>query len=343
MESTEMPEPYYQDDAVTIYNGDCFDCMKAIGDSQIDLVFTDPPYFKVKDEWWDKQWETPCAFAEWIGFLCLEWQRIIKPNGSLYVFASPQMAWHVEGEVRKKFNVLNRITWSKSGSDEFNSGQWSRACKEEMRAFFPQTEALIFAEHFGADNIAKGEAGWVAKCDELRGFVFEPLRAYLAGEWQRAGLTAKDANEATGTQMAGHWFTRIQWALPTANHYKTLQQRANENGGEYLRRDYEELRRDYEELRRPFFATEDRPYTDVWQFKTVPNYPGKHPCEKPRKLLAHVVETSTKPGGIVFDCFGGSLRLAQVCREHNRKFIGVEINKQYCELAVQRLKQKLLF
>jgi site-specific DNA-methyltransferase (adenine-specific) len=37
-----MPEPYYTDEAVTIYHGDCRDILPSIG--KVDAVVTDPPY-----------------------------------------------------------------------------------------------------------------------------------------------------------------------------------------------------------------------------------------------------------------------------------------------------------
>jgi adenine-specific DNA-methyltransferase len=263
--------------------------------------------------------------------------------------------------------VLNAIQWRKVSSAILDKGgPWQRQCKEKLRAYFPQTETIIFAEHFGADNIAKGEVGYGAKCDELRGFVFEPLRAYLAGEWERAGLTSADANTATGTQMAGHWFTRIQWALPTAKHYATLQARANASGGDYLRREYdylrreydylrreyedlrreyEDLRREYEDLRRPFYASESRPYTDVWDFPTVGAYEGKHPCEKPLAMMEHIIQTSSRPGAVVLDCFAGSGVVGEAVRNigEGRQAILCEIAEKWCNVIRERLRQRVLF
>ena len=40
----ELPEPYYQDDAVYIIHGDCREVLPLIPDKSIDLVLTDPPY-----------------------------------------------------------------------------------------------------------------------------------------------------------------------------------------------------------------------------------------------------------------------------------------------------------
>ncbi len=309
-------------------------------DNCVDAIVTDPPYFGVKDEDWDNQWKNEAHFIQWIGELAVEWKRILKPNGSLYCFASPKMAARVEVKIGEVLNVLNRIRWTK------DAGWHNKAEKEALRSFLSPWEEIIFAEQFGADNIAKGEAGYEAKCDELRGFVFEPIRAYIAGEWERAGLTAKDANTATDSQMASHYLSRVQWTLPTADKYRQLQEYANRVGGEYLRTQYEELRTQYEELRtqyeelrRPFNVTPDVPYTDVWTFKTVQAYEGKHVCEKPIALMEHIILSSTKPGAIVFDPFTGSGTTGVACAMNGRSFIGCEKDAHWHGYATRRIRK----
>lgn len=317
----------------TIHQGDALTVMATLPDNSVDLVVTDPPYFRVKGEWWDRQWDTAAGFLNWIGRLCGEWQRILKPNGSLYVFASPRMAARVEVKIGETFNVLNRIRWVKDAG-------WHKKTDEAMlRSYLSPWEEIIFAEHYGADGYAKGEAGYAAQCDDLRGFVFEPLRLYLRGEWERAGLKPEQANEACGTaSMAGrHYFSRSQWCLPTAEHYASLQRYANRNGGDYLRREYDDLRREYEDLRRPFSVTDDVPYTDVWDFPTVKPYKGKHPCEKPVVMLEHIIRASSKPGGVALDCFMGSGATGEAALRLGRQFVGVEIDGAWCDRAKWRL------
>jgi len=329
-----------------IRHGDCLELMRAMPDNSVDAVVTDPPYFKVKGEAWDRQWDKPAQFLEWMGMLSEQWQRILKPNGSLYVFASPKMAARVEVKVGERFSILMNAVWHKGAP-----GRGAQASKDDFRNWWPGSERIIFAEHYGADNIAKGEAGYIAKCDELRGFVFEPLRAYLDGERERAGFTPRQVNEATGTQMAGHWFTRVQWALPTAKHYATMRELFNANGGEYLRREYEDLRREYEDLRReyedlrreyedlrrPFSVTAEDQYTDVWTFPTVQAYRGKHVCEKPLPLMEHIIKTSTRPGAVVLDCFTGSAATGHACINLGRDFIGMEKDPVWVERGRLRL------
>lgn len=328
----------------TLINGDCLAEMKKLPDRSVDLILTDPPYFKVKDDAWDRQWEKSSEFLDWLDLIAEQWARILKPNGSLFCFASPQMAARVECKLADRFNILNAIVWAKNHTRKGSIAR--RTCVADLRSFFPEQERIIFAEHYGADNMAKGEAGYAAKCDELRGFVFEPLRLYLSDERSRAGFTTRMVAEAyqkktqsrTVTGMAGHWFEKVQWALPTKENYEWLRSLFNSNGEEYLRKDYEDLRKDYEDLRRPFSVTRDVPYTDVWSFPVVQHYKGKHPCEKPQDLLRHAISTTSRPGAVVLDCFMGSGSTGIACRELGRNFIGIELDPEYFRKASDAIK-----
>ena len=320
-----------------LHFGDCLEVLRTMPNCSVDAVVTDPPYYRVKGEDWDRQWDSPEAFLAWLDQVAEQWQRVLKPNGSLYCFASPQMAARVEVILRERFQVLNALVWLKP------QGRQDGACKEHLRSFFSATERIIFAEQFGADGAAMGGSGYSGACDELRGFVFEPLRLYLDSERKASGFTVHQVAEAfqvksgsrTVTGMAGHWFSRVQWTLPTAENYAWLQDLFNY---EHLRRDYEDLRRDYEDLRRPFNVTRFDPFTDVWTFRTVQARPGKHPCEKPQALLRHIISSSTRPGAVVLDSFAGSGATGQACLALGREFIGIERCPHWHRVGTQSLK-----
>lgn len=323
-----------------IIHGDCLEVLKTIPDNSINLICTDPPYFKVKSDWWDRQWEKPEGFLEWIDKIAQQWQRILKPNGSLYCFASPKMSARVEVKLSERFSIVNRITWNKG--DLPGGGTHKAACKETLRGFFPASESIIFCEHYGADNIAKGEAGYGAKCDELRGFVFAPIADYLKSERDKAGWQNEDAKIAVGhsPRSGCHWFDRSQWTIPTQIVYETWQIKAPgyfTRPYEKLRQQYEELRQQYEELRRPFSVSADVPYTDVWVFPTVSAYPGKHPCEKPSAMLEHIIKSSSREGDAVLDCFAGSGSTLLAAKQLKRDFIGIEIDPHWIDQINQRL------
>ena len=79
------------------------------------------------------------------------------------------------------------------------------------------------------------------------------------------------------------------------------------------------------------------PYTDVWDFPTVAHRPGKHPCEKPVALMAHIVAASTRPGAVVLDCFAGSGATAEAAMLTGRRCILVEKDPKYCNAIRKRL------
>ena len=322
--------------------GDSASLLTLIPDNSVDLIATDPPYFRVKEHDWDRQWSTADAFLDWLQSLLVQFRRILKPNGSLYLFASPQMGARVEILVGGRFQVLNNIRWRKE------AGRHKAACKEELRAFFRASETIIFAEHYGADNAAKGEAGYNKKCDDLRGFVFEPLRAYFVAARKASGLSSTQIQDRmkdlTGRRYVfdRHTFSRSQWELPTETQYKAAQivfaglLRREYEG---LRREYENLRREYEDLRRPFTLSTKVPYTDVWDFATVQFYKGKHPCEKPLPLIEHMIKASGKPGFTLLDPFCGSGAIGEAALKNGLSYIGMDTDQNWCNYTENRLQK----
>ena len=325
-----MTTPYYQDDHCTIYHGDCREILPTL--PTVDAIMVDPPYFNVLDEPWDRQWKTPEAFVAWLAECADEWQRVLAPNGSLYCFASPQMAARVQVMLADRFTVLNEVVWAKPSSRHLGCE------KGALRSYFPQTERIIFAEQFGADGSALRGSGYDAACAELHAGVFEPLRQYLVGERDAAGITNRQVDEHLGTAgMSGHYFGASQWSLPTAHVYAKLRELFNaDQPGEHLRREYEDLRR-------PFNVTADAPYTDVWTHPTHP--PGgsnRHPAAKPESMIRHAIEASTRRGATILDPFMGGGTTLRAAKDLGRNAIGIELDERYCEIAAKRLAQEVL-
>ena len=46
--------------------GDCIEAMAGMAENSVDAVVTDPPYFKVKADAWDRQWDKPEKFLAWL-------------------------------------------------------------------------------------------------------------------------------------------------------------------------------------------------------------------------------------------------------------------------------------
>lgn len=68
-----------------------------------------------------------------------------------------------------------------------------------------------------------------------------------------------------------------------------------------------------------------------------------HPAQKPLDLIKKIISISSKPGDTILDPFLGSGTTARACKDLGRKCIGIEISKEYCDIAIKRLGQEVLF
>ena len=63
-----------------------------------------------------------------------------------------------------------------------------------------------------------------------------------------------------------------------------------------------------------------------------------HPTQKPLALIADLINKHSNEGEIVLDCFAGGCTTGVAAVLNNRQFIGCELDAEYYEKAVQRLK-----
>lgn len=178
--------------SVDLINADCLHFIQSLPDDSIDLIVTDPPYFKVKPNGWDNQWKGDEDYLKWLDHCLAQFWRVLKPAGSLYLFCGHRLASDIEIMMRERFNVLNHIIWAKP------SGRWNGCNKESLRAYFPATERVLFAEHYQGPYRGKSD-GYAAKERELKQHIMAPLISYFRDARAELGITAKQIAEATGT------------------------------------------------------------------------------------------------------------------------------------------------
>jgi site-specific DNA-methyltransferase (adenine-specific) len=79
----------------------------------------------------------------------------------------------------------------------------------------------------------------------------------------------------------------------------------------------------------------------VIYFKTAESE-GKvvHPTQKPLALFEYLIQTYTRPGGVVLDCCMGSGTTAVAAIKTGRHFVGFEIDPQYASIATERIKKQ---
>lgn len=82
--------------------------------------------------------------------------------------------------------------------------------------------------------------------------------------------------------------------------------------------------------------------SNLWADITVPFWSmpenTDHPTQKSEKLLAKLLLASTRPGDLVVDPFLGSGTAAVVAKKLGRRFLGIELNEEYCLWALRRLE-----
>ena len=77
----------------------------------------------------------------------------------------------------------------------------------------------------------------------------------------------------------------------------------------------------------------------VWSIGTPKPFEkrfGKHPTQKPYELLKRIVLASTSKGDLIIDPFTGSSTTGIAAVVHDRKFIGIDLEKKYLDLSIQR-------
>ena len=64
-----------------------------------------------------------------------------------------------------------------------------------------------------------------------------------------------------------------------------------------------------------------------------------HPVQKPLSLMKYLILTYSNENQVIIDPFMGSGTTGVACAELGRKFIGIEINEKYFDIACKRIKQ----
>lgn len=82
---------------------------------------------------------------------------------------------------------------------------------------------------------------------------------------------------------------------------------------------------------------------NMWNIPSTPTSEkkhGKHPSQKPIELINRLVVGVSNEGDTIIDPFMGSGTLPVVALMTNRNFIGVDNNKQYCNLVLKRIRER---
>ena len=305
-----------------LWRGDCLELMKNISDGSVDLVLTDPPYGTMKN--FGKS-----EAAKEIGYKDCEWDdvipidkmfaeisRVLRQNGKAIIFGQEPFTSKLITSTIASIPLSYRAIWLK---DSFGN---KFMCNKAMVNRF---EDICIFSKLGHDY-----------CGE------NPLREYFAKVYEFIGKTKKEIMQIVG-QRADHCFrlNSSQYSLCTEQTYQEL---IATFGIDKMKGfvEYAGLRKTQDEYTQKYASVFNlwqggKSKSNVLEYKK--DNDGYHPTQKPVALLEDLIQTYSNEGNTVLDFTMGSGSTGVACVNTNRRFIGIELDDGYFNIAKKRIEE----
>lgn len=187
------------------------------------------------------------------------------------------------------------------------------------------------------DSYTSGNRGWRAEDKK------NPARAMEYRPPTPAGLKPKDLigvpwRVAFALQEDG-WYLRsdIVWHKPNCQPESVKDRPTRSHEYIFLFSKSENYHYDYAAVQEPANGGGKlRNRRSVWSINTIP-YSEAHFATFPPELVEPCVRAGSRPLDLVLDPFFGSGTVGEVCLRLNRKFVGIELNPEYADIAKRRL------
>ena len=136
-----------------------------------------------------------------------------------------------------------------------------------------------------------------------------------------------------------HWFRRDKtgFAYPKVEDWNSIKHLINDLSEEFKKVDKQLNEITYETDDILKNVTDKRIKRAVWDVNTKP-FKGCHFAPYPEELIVTPILACTRPNDIVLDPFMGSGTSGVVAIKNDRKYIGIDLNKEYIEVAEKRIK-----
>jgi site-specific DNA-methyltransferase (adenine-specific) len=110
--------PYYADDAVTLWHGDCREILPTLRAQSVDLILTDPPFFMPATHYqsrtqWQRSWSDTSVLAMfWSTILDLA-IPLLRATGHFVTFCNGDSYPVFYPEMYRRFDALKCLVWDK--------------------------------------------------------------------------------------------------------------------------------------------------------------------------------------------------------------------------------------
>ena len=364
--------PYYADDLLTLYLGDCVEVMRELPAESVDAVVTDPPAgISIMGKGWDHHKGGRDAWVAWMTVVMGECYRLLKPGGHILVWALPRTShwtgWAIESagfEMRDKIIHAFASGFPKSLNLPGGLGTALKPAYEDWwlarKPLRGTVAANVLAHGTGALNIgatrigtADGHGGGAkATSGFVDGYEHDGFTASQQGRWPPNLLLSDPIFDGGVEGVVGGGQTNTAPAhLIRDNGQRESEYRMGPSmrmtqgdAGTYSRFFLvpKSSRSDREPLLRGQVPDVERPNGNKWtdqDYRTgrIAVRSNVHPTVKPLDLMRHLVRLVTPPGGTVLDPFIGSGTTAIAANAEGFRAIGIEREQEYLDIAVARL------
>ncbi|WP_030169061.1 DNA-methyltransferase [Streptomyces sp. NRRL S-813] len=314
------PPAYYQDEQVTLLLGDALEQLRTLPDGSVDCIVTSPPYFGLRDYGTPGQYgleATPAEYVETMRALFAEARRVLADDGTLWLNLGDSYAYP-PGSAGRQGATGQR-------ADRTFTAEGLRG----TRALPPKNLLMIPARV----AIALQDDGWILRNENVwwkRNGMPEKAQDRLTSRHEKVYLLAKQQD---------YWFdldaVRLPITAERARHDRNAHLHDHRYAAEGTNHGIGPTT-----LHRTSNPLGSNP-GDVWDIPTRP-YPAAHFATFPIDLPLRCIKAGCKPGGTVLDPFSGSGTTGAAARQLGRKYVGIDLNPAYHDLAKDRFVQGVL-
>lgn len=316
-ELNEAPQPPLQQCSVsrsTLLFGDCLIESDKIESGSVDLILTDLPYGNMNTDGGRKLGINGWDFIIEPKKVYEIANRILRKNGKMILFSQEPYTTQLINEAIPNVPFNYRAIWEK---DNFAV---ALGANKNMVSYFE--DILIFSKNHETEAI-------------------HTLRPYFKIVMDFIGLNIKQINTKLGHRRAEHTFyiDSTQYGLCTDKTYKELIEVFGIDKMDGFK-EFAELKAIEDQFKKQYPSTfnlwEGNKYkSNILKYKK--DYNGYHPTQKPVLLLEDLIKTFSNENDLVVDLTMGSGSTGVACRNTNRRFIGIEKDEKYFEIAGRRV------
>lgn len=290
--------------------------MKDIPDGSVDMILCDLPYGTIKGMQIDGYKCRGDNATEWdvkldTNLLFKEYERILRENGVAILFSQEPYTSEIRTCKFPNFDFIYSMIWEK---DHFAN---ALIAKKAPVSYFE--DLSVFVKPYDSQNL-------------------NPLRQYATKLYRWLNMSKKEILTKIG-QKADHFFRvdSMQFKLCTLDTYNDLITKLHIDMYEEFK-PYNELVNMNSKYQKIYnLPINQKIKSNILKYKK--DYQGFHPTQKPVALLEDLISTYTTEEMTVLDNCMGSGSTGVACVNTNRKFIGIELDEKYFEIAKNRIEQ----